>query len=101
MEQLNLDGFSSAELAALDTQLGAVITARIGGAKPLSEEAYSIKGRDVSLTPLRDLIELRGNVKNAMLKKTSEPDGLGIAVASISDADGNPPGSPYRWPFVR
>lgn len=102
MEQLNLDGFSASELAALNTLYANAITQRLSpGPNPLAAEAYSIKGRDVSLTPLRDLLEMQANIKNAIAKKQVEPDGLGIGLAGISDADGSPAGGgAYRWPFL-
>jgi hypothetical protein len=105
VEQLNLDGMSVSELQALDTLLGAAISARLTP-NPSSNpaggvEQYSIKGRDVTYVPLKELIELRGNVKNAIQKKSVEPDGLGIGLAQINDPDGSPGGGPYRWPFVR
>jgi hypothetical protein len=106
VEQLNLDGMSLAELTALDTQLGNAITARLTASPTTNPaaavEQYSVKGRDVVLTPLKDLIELRGNVKNAIQKKTVEPDGIGIALAQINDPEApSAGGGPYPWPFIR
>lgn len=104
MEQMNLDGFSAGELAAMSTLYTNAINARLTptAGQPLAAEAYSIKGRDVSLTPLKELLEMLANIKNAIAKKTAEPDGLGIALATISDPDGSPAGgSAYPWPYAR
>lgn len=105
MEQLNLDGFDLSELQALDTKFENAINQRLspnGSSTPLAAESYTIKGRDVSLTPLAELLRMQANIKNAIAKKQAEPDGLGIGLATINDADGPPAGGgSYRWPFTR
>ena len=104
--QINYDGLPLPQLQALSTALNTTILNRLAGG-PLANgvqdqavESYAIKGREVDMAPLKELMELKANVDNAIQKKSMEPDGIGIAQAVFNSPSRPGPSSAYPWPFL-